>query len=262
MELHVIDAFCEGPFTGNPAAVCLVREKVSERWMQKLAGEMNLSETAFLEKSDRGWGLRWFTPCVEVDLCGHATLASAHFLYANGLADPSKGIDFHTRSGLLRALPAGGGIELCFPSIAVAEVAAPDGIADALGRAPVATFSGGSDLIVELGDEAGVRTITPDLVLLARLPYRCVAVTAPGTRHDFVSRVFGPRVGIPEDPATGSTHCALGPLWGARLGKTDLVAHQASARGAEIRIYLEDDGCHLVGRCVTVMRGEIAADAL
>jgi len=262
MQLHIIDAFCDGPFTGNPAAVCLVREKVSDRWMQKLAGEMNLSETAFLEKREQGWGLRWFTPRVEVDLCGHATLAAAHFLYVGGLADPSKGIDFHTRSGVLRALPAGGGIELCFPRIPVAEVATPVALAPALGQTPVATFVGADDLIVELADEARVRAVTPDLALLAQLPYRCVAVTARGAHHDFVSRVFGPRVGIPEDPATGSTHCALGPLWAARLGKTDLVAFQASSRGAELHVHLEDDGCHLVGRCATVLRGEVAADAL
>ena len=262
MQLHVIDAFCDGPFTGNPAAVCLVREKVSDGWMQKLAGEMNLSETAFLEKREKGWGLRWFTPRVEVDLCGHATLAAAHFLYVGGLADPSQPIDFHTRSGLLRALPAGGAIELCFPSLAVADEAPPATLEQALGCAWVATYRGADDLIVELEDEARVRALAPDLSLLGALPYRCVVVTAPGATHDFVSRVFGPRVGIPEDPATGSAHCALGPLWGARLGKKELVAYQASARGAELQVYLEDDGCHLVGRCVTVLRAELAADAM
>jgi PhzF family phenazine biosynthesis protein len=262
MQVHIVDAFCDGPYSGNPAAVCLVRGTISDKRMQQIAGEMNLSETAFLAKRADGWDLRWFTPKVEVDLCGHATLASAHFLYSGGLADPARPIDFHTRSGLLRALPAGGAIELCFPSIASEPVDAPPGLAEALGCAPVATHRAADDLLVELADEAAVRSLHPDLVALGALPHRCVAVTARGEEHDFVSRVFGPRVGIPEDPATGSTHCALGPLWAARLGKGELVAHQASARGGELHVFVEPDGCHLVGRCVTVLRGELAAEAL
>jgi len=262
MQIHVIDAFGDGPYTGNPAAVCLVREPISERLMQQIAGEMNLSETAFLERRDDGWSLRWFTPRVEVDLCGHGTLASAHFLYTMGLADPSRGIDFHTRSGLLQALPAGGAIELCFPIIPSQHVEAPPRLADALGRTPVATFATSESLLVEVEDEHAVRALHPDIQLLATLPAHVVAVTARGERHDFVSRVFAPRVGIPEDPATGSIHCALGPLWASRLGKTELRAHQASARGADLHLFVEEDGCHLVGFCATVLRGELTPDAV
>lgn len=261
--LHVIDAFSDGPFGGNPAAVCLLPAPASEEWMQKVAAEMNLSETAFLVRREDGYELRWFTPKVEVALCGHATLASAHFLYSTGYADPSAPIDFHTKSGVLRALPAGGGIELSFPRLDVTPVAIPDGAESAIGAKPKAAYRASrGDLILELDDEASVRAVRPRIAEIEALDVRAVAVTARGESHDFVSRFFAPLQGIPEDPVTGSIHCALGPLWAEKLGKTELRAYQASARGGELLVILEGDRCHLLGCCFTTTRGELAADAI
>ncbi len=259
--LHVIDAFASGPFTGNPAAVCLLPTPASEEWMQNVAAEMNLSETAFLVRRQDGFELRWFTPKVEIELCGHATLASAHFLYTAGLADPSSAIDFHTKSGLLQALPAGGGIELSFPKIEAEPIDVPSGAADALGVIPKAAYRTRNDLVLELADEASVRRARPRLAAVEALGFRGVAVTSPGGEHDFVSRFFAPSVGIPEDPVTGAIHCALGPLWAAKLGKNELRAFQASARGGELLVIVEAERCHLLGCCFTTLRGEIAADA-
>jgi PhzF family phenazine biosynthesis protein len=260
--LHVIDAFASGPFTGNPAAVCMLPAPANEAWMQKVAAEMNLSETAFLVRRRDGFELRWFTPTVEIELCGHATLASAHFLYTAGLADPSKPVDFHTKSGLLRALPAGGGIELSFPKIAAEAIEVPSAARDAIAATPVSAYRAGSDLILELADEASVRAARPNMPRIEGLGFRAVGITARGDDHDFVSRFFAPRLGIPEDPVTGGIHCALGPLWASKLGKDELRAFQASARGGELLVVLEADRCHLVGCCFTTLRAELAGDAL
>lgn len=260
--LHIVDAFSAGPFTGNPAAVCLLDAPASDEWMQKVAGEMNLSETAFVVRREEGFELRWFTPKVEIELCGHATLASAHVLYGIGLVDPSAGIDFHTKSGLLRALPAGGGIELSFPRIDAEPIDVPRGAAEVFGLRPKAAYRARADLVLELSDEASVRGVRPRPAAIEALGFRAVAVTAEGTEHDFVSRFFAPSVGIDEDPVTGSIHCALGPLWAAKLGKTELRAFQASGRGGELLVIVEAERCHLLGCCFTTLRGELAADAV
>ncbi len=261
--LHVVDAFADGPFTGNPAAVCMLPAPAEEAFMQKVAAEMNLSETAFLVRRNDGFELRWFTPTMEVELCGHATLAAAHVLYTTGLADPSEGIDFHTKSGLLRALPAGGGIEIALPKMGVEPIDVPEDAVRALGADAIGAWRAANGaLILELADESAVRAAAPSVAAIEALAFRSLAITAKGGAHDFVSRYFAPKMGVAEDPVTGSIHCALGPLWAAKLEKTELRAFQASARGGELLVVVERDRCHLLGCAFTTLRGEIAGDAL
>lgn len=263
IPISVVDAFSEAPFRGNPAGVCLPPTDRDAAWMQAVAAEMNLAETAFLRPRARGeFDLRWFTPLVEVDLCGHATLASAHRLWEEGVAGEGA-IRFHTRSGILTASRAGAEIELDFPSEPPRESPPPPGLAEALGAPFVGTgVNALGDLVVEMPDERSVRNLEPDFALLERIPARGVVATAVAERptesgYDFVSRFFAPRVGIDEDPVTGSAHCALAPFWAGRLGRDELVGWQASARGGIVRTRLDGDRVVLGGRAVTVWKGEL-----
>lgn len=253
-----IDAFTSEPFKGNPAAVCLLAEPQDETWMQHIAAEMNLSETAFVTPRGNDFGLRWFTPTTEVDLCGHATLASAHALWEEGWLDRAKHARFHTRSGELGARLHADWIEMDFP-VKIAEPAPPPGkLLSALGaeEAEEVRFNG-MDYLVVLRSAARLRQLAPDAGSLATIAARGCIVTAPSDRppYDFLSRFFAPRVGIAEDPVTGSAHCALGPYWAGRLGKTALTGYQASSRGGVVRMSLAGDGVVLSGQAVTVVHG-------
>jgi PhzF family phenazine biosynthesis protein len=257
--LFQVDAFTDRPFTGNPAAVCLLSGPRDDGWMQAVAAEMNLSETAFLHPQADGFSLRWFTPAVEVDLCGHATLAGAHVLWETGQLQPDSPARFFTRSGLLTARREGDRIELDFPAEPEDPVPAPLGLVEALGVTPKYVGKNRFDYLLEVADEESVRRLKPDGRLLATVAARRVIVTSRATspEYDFVSRFFAPAAGIDEDPVTGSAHCCLGPYWGARLGKGDLVGYQASARGGEVRVRLAGPRIHLGGQAVTVLRGEL-----
>lgn len=262
IPLYVVDAFASRPFTGNPAAVCLLDDPADEAWMQSVAAEMKHSETAFVRPVVRGevadgFELRWFTPTVEVDLCGHATLVSAHVLWEAKRLDPTESARFHTRfRGLLTATRTGDAIELDFPADPPAPASLPDGLAAALGIEAKETMQARVGYLVEAAGEDEVRSARPDFTRLA--DFESVTVTATGAEHDFVSRYFAPRYGIDEDPVTGSAHCALGPYWAERLGRDDLVGYQASARGGTVAVRVEGDRVRLGGRAVTVVRGELA----
>lgn len=254
-----VDAFTDRAFAGNPAAVCLLDAPREEGWMQNVAREMNLSETAFLVLQDDGYGLRWFTPEAEVDLCGHATLASAHVLWEEDILDKKATARFHTRSGLLLAARKEGWIEMDFPAERQKPAIAPPALTRALGTTPVYIGRNRFDYLAELESEEVLRSLRPDLSLLKTLPARGVIVTAPSDSkdYDFVSRFFAPGVGINEDPVTGSAHCCLGPYWQKRLKKDRFTAYQASARGGIVRVTVLDDRVMLGGQAVTVLRGEL-----
>ena len=263
MSIRVVqvDAFTDRPFAGNPAAVCVLREAASERWMRDVAREMNLSETAFLVPEDGGFRLRWFTPAVEVDLCGHATVASAHVLWQDGHLPAGAQARFHTRSGLLLADRRGDWIELDFPAKLAVPADAPPGLFSALGLTAQPVMRNQFDYLLEVDSEATVRGMAPDFTALRKLEARGIIVTARASTagFDFVSRFFAPAVGVDEDPVTGSAHCALGPYWGERLGKTAMTAYQASARGGIVRVRLDGDRVILGGQAVTVMTGELVS---
>jgi PhzF family phenazine biosynthesis protein len=227
--------------------------------MQKVAREMNLSETAFLWKLEEGFSLRWFTPAVEVELCGHATLASAHILWEIGLLAPEEPARFHTLSGLLTATKGARGIEMNFPATPEAPAGAPPELIEALGVEPRYVGRNIFDYLVEVGSEKMVRSLRPNLALLREVPTRGVIVTglASSPGFDFVSRFFAPRVGVDEDPVTGSSHCCLGPFWAGRLGKSEMVAYQASERGGTVRVRVDGDRVYIGGQAVTVLRGEL-----
>lgn len=254
-----MDAFTDRPFAGNPAAVCLLAERRPPKWMQAVAAEMNLSETAFVTPTARGFGLRWFTPRTEVELCGHATLAAAHVLWSEGLAPARGELSFRTRSGVLRARRSGEAIELDFPVRTPVPAKVPAALARALGVPLRAVARCADDLLVEVASAARVRALAPDLLRLRALPVRGVVVTAVADerRVDFVSRFFAPRVGVDEDPVTGSAHCALAPYWAAKLGRTRLVGRQLSARGGQVEVELAADRVLLRGGAVTIVRGEL-----
>jgi PhzF family phenazine biosynthesis protein len=265
MRLFQVDAFADRVFAGNPAAVCLLGGPAGTRWMQSLAGEMNLSETAFVEPQAAGYGLRWFTPVAEVGLCGHATLASAHVLYETGLAEPSEPVRFDSVSGPLTARREDGLLVLDFPARPARPAPAPPGLLTALG-VDGAEWTGQAkdDLMVVLGREEEVTGLRPDTVALAGYGTRGTIVTAPAARPgaDFVSRFFAPGVGIAEDPVTGSAHCTLAPYWAGRLGRPELTGYQASARGGTVRVRVEGDRVLLAGRAVTVFSGQLSEAAL
>jgi len=265
MRLFQVDAFADSVFAGNPAAVCLLAGPAEARWMQSVASEMNLSETAFVEPQAAGYGLRWFTPVAEVGLCGHATLASAHVLYETGLAEPSGRVRFDSVSGPLTARREDGLLVLDFPARPAGPAPAPPGLLAALG-VDSAEWTGQAkdDLMVVLGREEEVTGLRPDTVALAGYGTRGIIVTAPAARPgaDFVSRFFAPGVGIPEDPVTGSAHCTLAPYWAQRLGRPQLTGYQASARGGTVRVRVEGDRVLLAGRAVTVFSGELSDAAL
>ena len=262
VQIFQVDAFTEKPFSGNPAAVCILPGPYRPTWMQNVAEEMNLSETAFLYKEEDGFQLRWFTPAVEVDLCGHATLASAHILWETGLLNPQEQARFYTRSGLLTAEMKEGQIELNFPANPDEPAIAPPGLFEALGITPQYVGRSKFDYIIEVDSEESVRNVQPDFTLLKTVPVRGISVTSLATSpgYDFVSRFFAPRVGINEDPVTGSVHCTLGPLWSKKLGKNDFIAYQASERGGVLRIRLAGDRVYLGGRAVTILRGELISE--
>lgn len=255
----VVDAFTDRPFRGNPAAVCILDEPIDADRMQRIAAEMNLSETAFCLADGDLWDLRWFTPLVEVDLCGHATLATSHVLSSDHGIEGT--IRYTTRSGLLASQVLPDGIVLDFPADPVREVEAPRGLLAALGvpdETPVRR--GWTDYLVELGSEAEVRALAPNFSLLRRVECRAVMATAAaddGAEHDIVSRCFAPAVGVDEDPVTGSAHRTLAPFWSARLGRDRLRYHQASARGGELEVGMVGDRVEIFGQAVTTLRAEL-----
>jgi len=261
MRLLQIDAFADQPFRGNPAAVCLLDRERDERWMQNVGAEMNLSETAFLLPQKDGWSLRWFTPKIEVALCGHATLASAHALWEERLLSPTDTARFHTKSGLLTARQRDGLIELDFPATPEQKSDPPPNLLEALGVSlPRYVGRNKFDYIVEVGSEEEVRALNPDHARLRQIEVRGVIVTsrASNGQYDFVSRFFAPGSGIDEDPVTGSAHCCLTPYWAERLKKRELDAYQASPRGGMLRLRLDGDRVKIAGRAVTVLRGELS----
>ncbi|TMQ90578.1 PhzF family phenazine biosynthesis protein [Actinomadura soli] len=277
MRMLVVDAFTDRPFAGNPAGVCLPPGAADPGWMQRVAAEMKHSETAFARPVEERSGgsspqdgaadyeLRWFTPVMEVALCGHATLAAAHALYETGAVASGRPIRFRTlKSGVLTVIrDETGRLSMDFPACPPEPAAVPEGLAEALG-VPVAAVGRNvqNDLVVEVEDETAVREIAPDVRALAEIDARGVIVTAAGgegERHDFVSRFFAPRVlpGDAEDPVTGSAHCALAPYWAARLGRDTLTGHQASARGGDVHVALRGDRVVLSGAAVTVLDGQL-----
>jgi PhzF family phenazine biosynthesis protein len=260
-RIVVVDAFTDRPFAGNPAAVCILAEPREDRWMQAVAREMNHGATAYLLSEPGGWRLRWFTPAVEVELCGHATLASAHVLWEDGYAGRGDAVRFQTRSGLLTAAMRDDWITLDFPATPPVAAEAPEGLGAALGTPIVAAFRTPFDWLVDVGSEAAVRAIDPDLSALVRVGGRGVIVTSQASsgEYDFVSRFFAPAVGLPEDQVTGSAHCALGPLWAARLRRDEVIGCQASPRGGVVRVALQGERVLLSGRAVTTLRSELLA---
>ncbi|MBU2547439.1 MAG: PhzF family phenazine biosynthesis protein [Proteobacteria bacterium] len=255
-----VDAFTDRPFRGNPAAVCILEAPADEAWMQDVAREMNLSETAFLHPEGDFYRLRWFTPAAEVDLCGHATLASAHILWSHKHLPPGREARFLTRSGELRArLDPDGWIELDFPRTPDEPAQSPEGLAEALGADPVYLGRSPFDYLVELESETTVRDLSPNMSGLKSFPVRGIIVTAraetPGL--DFVSRFFAPRVGVDEDPVTGSSHSCLGPYWSRRLGRPEMRAYQASARGGHLKIRVGGERVYIGGQAVTVIQGDL-----
>jgi PhzF family phenazine biosynthesis protein len=261
VAISQVDAFTSRRFAGNPAAVCVLPEERDEAWMQSVAQEMNLAETAFLNRRPDGWSLRWFTPAVEVDLCGHATLASAHVLWEENLLAPEETGRFHTKSGVLTAVRRGDWIELDFPSTPDEPVETPDGLAQSLGVTPRYVGRSRFDYIVEVDGEDAVRDLRPDFGLLKKVGGRGVIVTGRSATPDwdFVSRFFAPAAGIDEDPVTGSAHCCLAPFWSRRLNKNSFRARQISARGGELKVDLDGDRVRLGGQAVTVLRAELLA---
>jgi PhzF family phenazine biosynthesis protein len=272
VQILQIDAFTSQAFKGNPAAVCLLDETRPAEWMQSVAAEMNLSETAFVvprpDAPDDGFDLRWFTPAIEVPLCGHATLASAHALWETGRLAQEQEARFHTLSGWLVAKRNGAGIEMDFPALPTRPADLPKPVEEALGIAPRAVAMNrrkdGSDgnFLIELESESDVRKVKPDFEKLRRAVNIGVIITAPGdgngeSKYDFVSRYFACYAGIDEDPVTGGAHCALTPYWAAKLGKAEMSAYQASARGGEMRVRLNGDRVVLGGKAVTILRGSL-----
>jgi PhzF family phenazine biosynthesis protein len=259
LPLFIVDAFTEKPFSGNPAAVCILPSWKAPQWLQSVAAEMNLSETAFLVKQPDGFDLRWFTPKTEVDLCGHATLASAHVLWHQGIAKVEEEIRFSTKSGILNACRQGDDIELNFPLKPDEPAEAPPGLLEALGVQAKYIGKNQFDYLVEIESEAALRRMTPDFKRLATVAARGIIVTSQSadSTFDFVSRFFAPATGIDEDPVTGSAHCCLGDFWKRRLGKSEFVAYQASARGGIVKIRVAKDRAFLGGRAVIVTKGEL-----
>ena len=258
-EIFQVDAFTDRPFAGNPAAVCVLPEPADERWMQHLANEMNLSETAFLVEREDGYHLRWFTPAVEVELCGHATLASAHILWEQGFLAPDRPARFYTRSGLLSAVRKDQWIELDFPAVPEKQTEIPEELLKAFG-AP-ARYAGKNrfDFLLEFDSAETVRNMSPDFTLLKQISGRGFMVTSrsDASQYDFISRFFAPAAGVNEDPVTGSAHCCLGPYWAKKLGKKELTGYQASARGGVVKVRVGSDRVYLGGQAVTVMRGTL-----
>lgn len=266
IPIYQVDAFTSSAFSGNPAAICLLTAPQPASWMQAVALEMNLSETAFLVPEDDAYQLRWFTPCTEVDLCGHATLASAHTLWTETGVSSDRPLQFRTKSGLLQAARRDNLIELDFPAEVAEEAASPPGFLTALGIDPAEVrFVGRNrmDYLVEVATEDVLRAVSPNYARLVEIDVRGTIVTsrAVTSQCDFVSRFFAPRAGVNEDPVTGSAHCCLGPYWQRQTGQHEFVARQLSARGGVIHVRVADDRVLLGGTAVTVLRGQLAREA-
>jgi PhzF family phenazine biosynthesis protein len=255
-----VDAFTAVPFGGNPAAICVTDAPLEDSWMKSVAMEMNLSETAFLHPQDDGFALRWFTPAIEVALCGHATLASAHVLWQDGHLPVGKQARFYTKSGLLTAdlvADSDGWIELDFPAKKSEPADPPPQLLEALGVDAIYVGRNQFDYLVEVQSEEQLRALNPDHTQLRKLPVRGIIVTSRSDDYDFVSRFFAPGSGIDEDPVTGSAHTALTPYWAEKLSKTEMRAFQASKRGGHLRVRLDGDRVKMAGQAVTVLRGEL-----
>lgn len=256
IPVYQVDAFADRPFAGNPAAICPLDAWLPDAQMQAIAAENNLSETAYFVPEGDGFALRWFTPAVEVDLCGHATLASAYVLYRH-LGYGKDKVRFRTmKAGDLTVTPDGDRFALDFPARPPAPVAMPAGLVDALGASPSAVMAA-RDYLAVFDDEATVRALAPDMAAIARLDKFALIVTAPGEDCDFVSRFFAPAKGVPEDPVTGSAHCTLIPYWADRLGKTTMLARQVSARGGTVHCVHRGDRVTIAGHAALFMKGEI-----
>lgn len=258
MKIYQVDAFTDRIFKGNPAGVCILPGPAGEQWMQNIAMEMNLSETTFLYKQENGFNLRWFTPETEVDLCGHATLASAHILWETGMLKIENEVVFFTKSGRLSARKYGEYIILDFPVEEDVQVDAPNELSKSIGVPLLYTGRNRMDYIVEVENEDVVKALMPDFEIMKRLDVRGVIVTSrsANTDYDFVSRFFAPGAGIPEDPVTGSAHCCLGPYWKKRLNKAELSAYQASKRGGVLKVEVCEDRIYIGGTAVTVFCAE------
>lgn len=256
-----VDSFTVKPFKGNPAGVCLLEQPRDDAWMQAIATEMRLSETAFLSPKGNDYNLRWFTPSTEVDLCGHATLASAHILFELGFYDPDETIFFHTKSGVITATFDHGTIELDMPLIQPVPAESTPLLEEILGQAPLAVAHSEDKaiLLAEIADQTAVEAFEPDFKKIASFEETDLIITAQATdgKFDFVSRFFSPRTGIPEDPVTGLGHCILTPYWAPKLNKDKLVAYQASSRGGTVWCRLGKDRVYLAGKAVTLFSGEI-----
>lgn len=260
MKIYQVDAFTQKPFMGNPAGVCFTDTPLDEEFMQNLAMEMNLSETAFLVRQGEGYSLRWFTPKSEVSLCGHATLASAHILYETGLLAFDQRALFYTLSGTLYAFRQGDLLTLDFPAKEDSPIVLPDRLEEALGAKAVYCGKNKMNIIVELESEQAIYDLKPDFNLLLNYSdVRAVMVTAKGSgRYDFISRFFAPAVGVNEDPVTGSAHCCLVPYWRRKLNKDTFTAYQASPRGGELLLAQKGDRVFISGKAVTVFICEVA----
>jgi PhzF family phenazine biosynthesis protein len=254
LPLYQVDAFTNEPFKGNPAAVCLLDEARPEDWMRALAAEMNLSETAFVLPQGEEFNLRWFTPTVEMDLCGHATLASAHTLWEAGIVAPERQIRFRTRSGLLTISRQHDWIEMDFPSRPWRSVAENEGVIDAIGAVPEEVYQSGDNLLFLYESEKTIRNLKPNFSALKTYEYHGVIVTSPADapQYDFVSRFFAPAIGVDEDPVTGSSHCTLAPFWSERLRKTTMTAAQVSRRGGVLKLRASAERVYISGQAVTV----------
>ncbi len=257
--LFQIDAFTDKPFSGNPAAVVLLKENAADSWMLKVAQEMNLSETAFVHPKGDLFNLRWFTPLTEVELCGHATLSAAHVLWETGSVPVDETIRFSTLSGLLGARKVDDLIELDFPSGDLTPAELPAGVVEAVGGEPIFSGVSGEKWLLEYRTEQEVRTLMPDFHALSQVPGRGLIVTSSADQAgvDFVSRYFAPWIGVNEDPVTGSAHTILGPYWGKKLDKVEMMAHQVSTRGGVITVRLTDDRVYIGGKAITVVRGAL-----
>lgn len=260
--MYQVDAFSSQAFAGNPAAVCLLDDERPAHWMQSVAAEMNLSETAFVQPHNGGYKLRWFTPLAEVNLCGHATLASAHILWESEQVASQQTIEFYTNSGILTAQNRHGRIEMSFPVEQVDKRETPTALSEALGMTPIEAWKCQSDYLVVLENEAAVQNLQPELHRLKEIFVRGVIVTAKSDHdeYDFVSRFFAPRVGVDEDPVTGSAHCVLASYWGRKLNKQHMIARQLSKRGGVLYLSLEKDRLLIRGDACTILKGELYAD--
>lgn len=261
LPLFIVDAFTDKAFSGNPAAVCILPSWKADAWLQAMAAEMNLSETAFLVKQTNGFDLRWFTPRVEVDLCGHATLAPAHVLWHEGMVKLDDEIRFATKSGILKAIRHGDDIELDFPLTPDEPAEAPQGLLEALGVQAKYIGRNRFDYLVEVESEAVLRGMKPDFRQLATVRARGIIVTSRSTelKFDFVSRFFAPASGVDEDPVTGSAHCCLGSYWQRRLGKSEFVAYQASTRGGIVKVRIANNRAFLGGKAIIVAKGHLVS---